>query len=161
MTLPNWLLQLGSLAGLLTLLFTIIDRLFTGRPMMFIRPAGYNTRDFICFNPSKFDILVKKIKTYPRFVGIAEGQSPSQIAGMGEEFSIFLSPETERTFPLVFRDGTLMDRDCKIIAPFVIWMSWRRAQSVWMPQVPVIKFSSARSMRRLTNIKTGHPRDRE
>jgi hypothetical protein len=81
MTLPNWLLQLGSLAGLLTLLFTIIDRLFTGRPMMFIRPAGYNTRDFICFNPSKFDILVKKIKTYPRFVGIAEGQSPSQIAG--------------------------------------------------------------------------------
>jgi hypothetical protein len=32
MTIPNWLVQLGSLAGLFTFCFTFIDRLLSGRP---------------------------------------------------------------------------------------------------------------------------------
>jgi hypothetical protein len=160
MTLPDWLIQIGSLAGLGTLIFTIIDRLFSGRPIISIRPAGYNTRDIVCYNPSKHDILIRKIVARPTWVGVAQGQSPQQVAAMGEAFSIYLAPDTFRDFPLVFRKGELMDRECTVFAPFMIWVSWRRAQAAWMPQVPVVKFSSAKSMRRLVNIRTGQPRER-
>jgi hypothetical protein len=61
--LSNWVIQIGSLAGLGMFAFALIDRLFSGRPIVSIRPAGYNTRSFYCFNPSKRDILIRKIST--------------------------------------------------------------------------------------------------
>lgn len=39
------------------------------------------------------------------------------------------------------------------LAPFAIWLSWRRAQSAWMPQIPKLVFSSAKTLRRLNEIK--------
>jgi hypothetical protein len=45
MTIPNWLVQLGSLAGLFTFCFTFIDRLLSGRPFPTIRKTGWSMRD--------------------------------------------------------------------------------------------------------------------
>ena len=153
--LPSWLIQIGSLAGLGLLAFTIVDRVFSGRPIPSIRKTGYNTRDSYLRNPSQHDIWVRKVWIYPGWAGVARDSSHESIIRVviSETFSFFIEPNGSRELPLVFRKGELLDRDSTEFAPFVIWISWRRARSAWMPQIPVLIFSSAKSMRRLNEMK--------
>jgi hypothetical protein len=156
MTLPNWLIQLGSLAGLGTLALTIIGWLFSERPVLSIRPGTGARRTVYCFNPSKHDILIRKISVWPRGVLVASGTSVNEIAraAANQTFAAFLKQGESLDLPLMFRNGELVDDGSRALAPFLICMSWRRAHAVWLPQIPVIKFSSARSVRRLIDIKT-------
>jgi hypothetical protein len=71
MTIPTWLLQFGSIAGLVTLCFTVWDRLLSGRPSVFIRPAGPNGRDVYIQNLSRHDVLITKIRCSRAGVGVA------------------------------------------------------------------------------------------
>jgi hypothetical protein len=64
-----------------------------------------------------------------------------------------LSAEAERQFPLVFKRGELVGDDTKEIFPFAIIVSWRRSRSMWLPQLPVVIFTSARAMRLLKAAK--------
>jgi hypothetical protein len=77
--LPTWVIQIGSLAGLGMFAFTLVDRFFSGRPIVSIRPAGVDTRDFYCLNPSKHDILIRKVWLYPAWVGLTKGNSVTDI----------------------------------------------------------------------------------
>jgi hypothetical protein len=77
----------------------------------------------------------------------------------GETFSIFLKPQTASYCPLVVKKGELINPDSTSIALFAIWVSWRRARSMWLPQIPVIYFFSARSLRRLSKVKMGKTLD--
>jgi hypothetical protein len=51
---PAWLVQLGSMAGLLTFVFTLFDRLLAGRPLVSIRLSEYH-REVFCRNLSRHD----------------------------------------------------------------------------------------------------------
>jgi hypothetical protein len=159
-TLPQWLVQIGSLAGLGTLAFTLVDRIFSARPMVSVRPWS-QTRDIYCFNPSKEDLLIRSIRVYPRSIIVAKGDTPREMAAAlaGETFSIFLKPQTASYCPLVVKKGELINPDSTSIALFAIWVSWRRARSMWLPQIPVIYFFSARSLRRLSKVKMGKTLD--
>jgi hypothetical protein len=79
MTLPQWLIQIGSLAGLGTFFFTLADRIFSGRPMVSVRPWS-GTRDIYCFNPSKDDLLIRSIRVIPRSIIVAKGDTPRELA---------------------------------------------------------------------------------
>jgi hypothetical protein len=57
MTLPNWLIQLGSLVGLGPLALTIINLLFSGRPMLSTRPGKWARR--IAANIAKLRELLR------------------------------------------------------------------------------------------------------
>jgi hypothetical protein len=154
MIIPGWLLQLGSLAGLVALCFTILDRLLSGRPLISIKTSGYQMLNLRIKNFGRNEILITRIKGWPAGVLVASSDGVYTIAAAaaGDYFSAELGPDAEREFPIVFRDGTLLNEERKVF-PFVIVVSWRRSRSIWLPQFPVLLVSSARAMRLLHKTK--------
>jgi hypothetical protein len=148
---PNWLLQIGSLAGLAALLFGLFDRFVTGRPITTIRKTGYHTREIYCFNASRHDVVIRKIWGFPKWVRISRSENKYAIAHSmtGGTFSTVLLPNSDKSFPLMISKGDLVDDDSESYSPFVIWISWRKARSNWLPQFPAIIFYSVKSIRKL------------
>jgi hypothetical protein len=134
MTIPKWLLQFGSITGLLTFCFTIWDRLLSGRPSVTIRPTA-NGRDLFCHNLAQQDVVIKKIRCSSKGVIVAHNDSSRGImnAAVGESFAAILSANTERGFPLMFKRGELVDSDCPEVFPFAVIVSWRKSRSMWLP----------------------------
>lgn len=155
MTIPPWLIQLGSLAGLFTLAYTLADRLLTGRPGAYIQKLEHG-RGVRCINNSAQDILIKKISTWPNWVHAALHQTLLGIIGAAakQTFSAIIKPGADREFFIVFSRGELLDEATTLEDPFVVMMFWRKARAMWMPQFPVLIFSSAKSMRRLDRAKS-------
>jgi hypothetical protein len=151
---PSWLVQLGSLTGLLAFCLTVWDRLLSARPLVWISPGDYG-RQVHCKNVSTYDITINKISCYPSSINVASSSSLNAVftASYGDGFIAILKADQEREFPLIFNRGALLDEDCKEVAPFVMIVSWRRNSSYWLPQIPKIIFSSARRMRALKSAK--------
>jgi hypothetical protein len=151
---PTWLVQIGSLTGLLAFCVTVWDRMLSARPLVWISPGDYG-RQVHCKNISTYDVTIRKISYYPSSVNVASGTSLNAIAAarIGDHFISILKADEERAFPLIFSRGELLDDDCKEIAPFVMVASWRRNSSYWLPQIPKFIFSSARAMRSLKSAK--------
>jgi hypothetical protein len=151
---PTWLVQFGSLAGLLAFCVTIWDRLLSSRPIVWISPGDYG-RQVHCKNLAICDITIRTIRCYPSHISVASSDSLNAIvrasAGMG--FMAILKADQEREFPLIFRRGKLLNDDCEEFAPFVMTVSWRRNNSYWLPQIPKVIFSSAKAMRALKSAK--------
>jgi hypothetical protein len=150
--------EIGALIGAITGAFTALDRFASGRPFVSLKRGEHTqTRDLSCFNSSKQDLLITEIRTWPasRGVRIAYGDSEEAIydAITAQNPAILLTPGETRDLPLFLSDGKLVDRDSTELAPFVIVIGWRKTRSVWLPQFPVIVFSSARALRRLDAAK--------
>jgi hypothetical protein len=79
-----------------------------------------------------------------RHIGVASDTSLNAVvrASVGEGFMAILKADQEREFPLIFRRGELLEKNCKEISPFVMIVSWRRNSSFWLPQFPKIILSS-------------------
>jgi hypothetical protein len=94
-------------------------------------------------------------QTRVRHIGVASDTSLNAVvrASVGEGFMAILKADQEREFPLIFRRGELLEKNCKEISPFVMIVSWRRNSSFWLPQFPKIILSSARTMRTLKSAK--------
>jgi hypothetical protein len=151
---PAWLVQFGSLAGLLAFCVTVWDRLLSSRPLVWISPGDYGRQVHIK-NIATYDITIGAIRCFPSSIGIASSDSLNAVvrASVGQRFMAVLKADQEREFPLIFRRGELLDDDCEDAAPFVIIVSWRRNSSHWLPQIPKLIFSSARAMRALKSAK--------
>ena len=151
---PTWLVQFGSITGLLAFCVTIWDRLLSARPLIWISPGDYG-RHVHFKNLATCDITISAISCYPSSIGVASSQSLNATvrASAGQGFMAILKADQEREFPLIFRRGELLDEDCKDIAPFVMIVSWRRNSSYWLPQIPKVIFSSAKAMRELKSAK--------
>ena len=151
---PTWLVQFGSLAGLLAFCVTIWDRLFSARPLIWISPGDYG-RQVHCKNIATCDITISAIRCYPTHIGVASSSSMNAVvrASAGQSFIAILKADQEREFPLIFRRGELLEEDCTALAPFVMIVSWRRNSSHWLPQIPKVILSSARTMRTLKSAK--------
>jgi len=61
---PLWLTQVGSLAGLATLVFTVVERIFSGRPRLLLSGTVFH-RYTTCANRSSEEIYIRSLKTYP------------------------------------------------------------------------------------------------
>jgi hypothetical protein len=151
---PAWLVQLGSLTGLLAFCVTIWDRLLTARPLIWISPGDYG-RIVHCKNIATCDITIRTFRFYPSNIVVASDTWLRDVirASAGQGFRAILKVDQEREFPLIFRRGELLEVNCKEIAPFVMIVSWRRNSSYWLPQIPKVIFSSARAMRALKSAK--------
>ncbi len=151
---PTWLVQLGSLAGLLAFCVTVWDRLLSSRPLVWISPGDYG-RQVHCKNIATYDITISTIRCFPSNIGVASSTSLNAVirASAGQGFMAVLKADQEREFPLIFRRGELLDDDCVEVAPFVVIVSWRRNSSYWLPQIPKVVFSSAKAMRALKLAK--------
>jgi hypothetical protein len=151
---PTWLTQIGSLAGLLTLAFTLVDKLVTGRPSLTLGCTEYSDRDVRCINRSKDEVFIRRIRAIPPYARIAKSDSAAGIgrAWVGDVFQAVIEPESHADFPLIFLDGAALGNDeggPEPRAPFMIIMSWRKSRSMWLPQFPALLFTSAKSVRLL------------
>ena len=155
MTISTWLIQLGSMAGLLTFGFTTWDRLLSGRPFVSIRRTDHHGRDVCVQNLTQHDILILKIRCSRGGVSVASDDSAGGVirAAAGKHFEALLGAKSEREFPLVFKRGELVDVDARDHYPFAIIVSWRKSRSMWLPQPPLVVFTSAQAMRRFTAAK--------
>jgi hypothetical protein len=147
--------QIGAFVGLVTGIFTVFDRLIVGRPLTTIStedPKGYRARNLRFENVSKHDLLIRRIRSWPAWLSVAPDDSVRGIITgvMRGSFGAILPPGETRHFPITVKKGELVDKDSNAWAPFVIVVSWRKSRSVWLPQVPVVIFSSARTLRRLS-----------
>ena len=150
--------EIGALIGAITGAFTALDRFAFGRPLVSLKRGEHTqTRHLSCFNSSKQDLLITEIRTWParRGVRVSYGDSLEAVydAITTQNPAILLKADETRDLPLFLSDGALLDRDSAYFAPFVVIMSWRKTRSVWLPQFPVIVFSSALALRRLDAAK--------
>src|SRR5260370_456882 len=99
---PTWLVQLGSLTGLLAFCVTVWDRMLSARPLVWISPGDYG-RDVHCKNISTWDITIRRIRCYPSGVNVASSASLDAIAAasIGDGFLAILKADQERRFPLI------------------------------------------------------------
>ena len=97
---PTWLVQLGSMAGLLTFGFTVFDRLFAGRPLVSLGPSTYGKRNVRCLNPSPSEIFIKSVRTFPSHAQVAKDDSANGImrAALKDPFQAVCAPGSERIF---------------------------------------------------------------
>jgi hypothetical protein len=139
--------EIGALIGALAGLFTVLDRLAFGRPLCsiaIIRPFSINLE---CNNPSRHHILITGIRAWPKVVLIAREESVRGMvaAAVGHRFVEVIPPGAAAAFPIMVRDGALLDGTQW--RPFMIVVSWRKTRSVWLPQIPCVIFSSANVLR--------------
>ena len=113
---PTWLVQLGSLTGFLAFCVAIWDRMFSGRPLVWISPGDYG-RNVHCKNISTWDIVITRIRCRPSGINVASGTTLNAIAAasIGDGFIAILKADQEREFPLVFNRGELLNEDCKAL----------------------------------------------
>jgi hypothetical protein len=151
---PMTLTEIGSWVGLATGIFTVIDRFFIGRLTASIGKAGFDRRDLECFNTSRNDVIITRVRTSTRRILIAPDHSVRGIIEGAAQvrFTKILKKDQQVDFPIIARDGVL-EKDSKVVLPFVIIISWRKTRSMWLPQFPVFIFSSAKALRRLDQAK--------
>jgi hypothetical protein len=151
------LTEIGALVGFITGVFTVWDRFAVGRPMILIEKTNYKMRDLKCVNLSKEDVILTRIRVLSKHVLVSAGESPQQMAEglLRTPFMTIIPAGGQATFPIVVKDGALMDDDCRDVVPFIIVVSWRKTRAMWLPQPPKFLFSSVRALRRLNRAKTG------
>jgi hypothetical protein len=147
--------EIGGYAGLVALVLAIFDRLVLGRPRCDLRRSktgNKGSRDLSCINLSKYEVVVWRVRTYPKWVQVWSDDS-ERAAAKGVHFYAIVEPQALRNFPLVLSKGELLNSDNSAWAPFIVWVSWRKMRSTWLPQFPVIIISSAKALRRIAEAK--------
>jgi hypothetical protein len=141
---------IGAIAGLLTLIFTVWDRLLRGRPIAYLVVKGRpsNHYEFLHIkNIDSIDILIIGIKAWPRFFKAAKDDNAITLvnAGAGEPLLVLLSPGEEREFPFFKSGGQSTEGSCRI----TIAVRWRKSTSTWFPQIPKMIFTSTEDIDRM------------
>lgn len=146
------ILNVGSIVGLLTGIYTLWDRLLRHRPSAWIWVAGTSS-NFLTYvhvkNVAPMDIIILDISARPKRMEIAAGHSVKQIAGAITQAPAFtvMNAGQEKDFPFFDspRQTGTQSHDGRIY--FAI--HWRRASSTWLPQFPVWVLTSSRDIERI------------
>src|SRR5258708_1282620 len=95
--LPNWLQELGAMAGLAVAAFTIFDRFARGRPRLSVFVAE-DQRSIRVSNDAAHDIAVLNWSVYPPAYAVAEIASHQAAvrATAGRSFQLMMKPKSER-----------------------------------------------------------------
>jgi hypothetical protein len=151
--------EIGALTGFITFVFTVFDRFLSGRPIISIgRNPDYSSgefRDLICTNVSDYDLLITSIRSWPDWVRVNHDDSVDAAvrSAMRHRFTASLAAKETRRFPIVVHRGELLDDECTERGMFMVMVFWRKPRSAWLPQLPCIVISSARTLRQLAESK--------
>jgi hypothetical protein len=129
--------------GLLSSIFLVWDRFLAARPVVSIAVESKSHRYLRCKNATKYDIMIKRIRTIPKTVFVAREYSIIAITDglIGVPFTALIPPDAAYDFPLIVRRGELLD-DNAPRSHFMIIVSWRSSRSTWLPRWPVFIWSS-------------------
>jgi hypothetical protein len=144
--------KLAPPVGFLTGVYTLFDRFMKGRPLAYLVASGPATNANISLrvkNVGQQDVVLRRLFSSPRLYEIAKDDSVLGITeAQFKSFMTVLQPGQQVDFP-VFRSksGRALAAESRGRCAFVI--SWRRATSVWLPQIPVYFFTSMHAVEQL------------
>jgi hypothetical protein len=125
----------GSIAGLVTFAFVVIDRFFKDRPLVYLLPETAHLK-IVVRNVAKEAIFIKSFKCSPPAMDVSYGPTLHHTINTvaGKTFSAVIGPETEQAFVWLTRP------EWDKLAPTdetVIEVHWAFTRSRWTPQFPV------------------------
>jgi hypothetical protein len=148
--LPDWLQELGAVAGLAVAAFTIFDRFARGRPRLSVFVSD-DQRSIRVSNDAAHDIAVLNWSVYPPVYAVAEIESHQAAtrSAAGRSFRLMMKPKSEREFPLImhYQKDKPLDRAHRRA---LIVLHWRKGTSLWLPQFPawtIVQTNLVRSIR--------------
>jgi hypothetical protein len=102
--LPDWLQELGAVAGLGITAFTFLDRFARGRPRLSIK-VSEEGRWIRLSNDAPYDIAIQRWSVHPAVYGVAEKATfeSANRAAAGPSFQLIMEPRSERLFPLTLQ----------------------------------------------------------
>lgn len=148
---------IGAYVGLAVGIFTIYDRVFATKLIRSlvkdVRPQSELIEIWLR-NVGKVDAVVTGVTVRPKLYGAAFDNSIAGVvrASVGKKFWCVLRPEDEVRFPLVEmweRDERLADAN----RYFLIWISWRSANSLWLPHIPLFILAKTDDVRALAKAR--------
>lgn len=134
----------GSIAGLVTFAYTLVDRLMSKRPLARLTAtiiAGVPQYSIEVENISRSDILVRSLtagkmpvaskNAATAYADAIAGRPAYGLvrAGEGKAFALLDVRQNDSALPVTFR------------------VSWRKADSSWLPQIPIRRRYSADDVR--------------
>src|SRR6266849_5193253 len=130
--------EIGAAVGFLTGAYTLFDRFMKGRPIAYLVASGPATNANLSLrvkNVGQQDVVLRRLFSSPRLYEIAKDDSVLGITeAQFKAFMTVLQPGQQVDFP-VFRSKRALAAESRGRCAFVI--SWRRATSTWLPQIPV------------------------
>jgi hypothetical protein len=139
--------ELGAMVAFATGAFVLFDRLVSGRPVATLVKRSNNGRALQLANTSKNDIIIRRIKIWGKSIYIAPDASLDGItvATLSMPFSKVLEPGEKVDFPVMVRNGKLLEEGAPW-TPFFVIISWRKTSSMWLPQPAKFWLSSVRTL---------------
>jgi hypothetical protein len=145
--------KIGATVGLVTGIFTLLDRLFRARPIAYVHVRGTKGNPYRYVriaNVDKADMQVIDFKCWPRVFAAAKDHSLHSIltAAVGRAPLAVIAPGENWDFPLVIKGSANLSKLAKW-RPLVLAIFWRRSSSPWLPQFPKAVIISVRDLQRL------------
>jgi hypothetical protein len=132
----------GSIVGLVTGLFVFIDRVLKGRPVASLTISEDAGRKLVCIrvtNISPYDVAIIDMEVKPPVYFLTEslgvrkliegvvGYRPSFMLKPGKEKELILAPNFQGNVAI----------EALAAQRVTVWISWRRGNTTWLPQVPL------------------------
>jgi hypothetical protein len=148
----------GGMVGLAGGLASFYDRFYKGRPVGSITTRNSNGRTLVLIrikNTTSYDVVVTGSKerkgvyfltedstTFNIIKGQMEKAAPSFILKPDETKELLIMPK--------FKDNMPMD----VLKPGYIafWISWRRGNATWLPQIPLPVCTTTQTVRQLGGV---------
>jgi hypothetical protein len=142
--------SIGSLVGLATGAFVLYDRFVRGRPVVSLMVSNQPLRDarlLAITNPGDTYIVIRHVVVKPKVYGVAKSATARSLAraSKGRPFSRQIAPHETVELPFV----TLPAGQCADLRCVRIAVHWRKTTSLWLPQRPVVFWTSTREFREL------------
>jgi hypothetical protein len=136
---PQWLIALGSIVGLLTGIYTLWERFIKQRPNVWLSQGSHRGELVLRVkNPGDQDIALIGFSVTPRVYAVANSAHfDSLVDAILDDSSFRLvraGQEAELPLKTMQEDGKELDSEVRHV---FVRLFWRRTGSMWCPRVPL------------------------
>ncbi|MET3911915.1 hypothetical protein ABID59_006282 [Bradyrhizobium sp. S3.3.6] len=159
MTWPALIGMVGGLVGLAGGVASFYDRFYKGRPVASLTTRNSSGRTIVLIrikNTTSYDVVVTGSKERKNVYFVAEDSTTLNIikGQMDRSAPTFiLKPDETRELLIMpkFKDNMPVD----VLKPGYIafWISWRRGNATWLPQIPVPVCTTTQTIRKLGGVE--------
>lgn len=134
---PEWLREIGSIAGLFSLAIVLVDRFLKDRPTCSISMGDYGP-ELAVLNSSNVDVSIIGWSVQPSAYGVAKNDQLNAVmrGAARHQFAATVKAGSEERFVLITQSVNGV-KQTEIHRRGLVLLYWRRNSSMWMPQIPL------------------------
>jgi hypothetical protein len=151
--------MVGGMVGLAAGLASFYDRFYKGRPVASVTTRASSDRTLVLIrikNTTNYDVVVLGSNERKNIYFLTEDSSTLNIIrGQMEKTAptFILKPDETKELIIMtkFKDNMPMD----VLKPGYVafWISWRRGNATWLPQIPIPVCTTTRTIRQLGGVE--------